>query len=189
MAEQDINPFASPLTEGEAVDPSVRLTGGGEPASRASRLGAQMIDGFLLLIVFVPLFMLFAGLIYPAEFGLEVLLDPDAPVDAAQSSGLFLEILSAVGAMACYLAINGYLIAKSGQTVGKKLLGIRVVGPEGTPPTFATYVGIRLMPFWIAGMLPGIGNFIGLVDALLIFRSSRRCLHDQIANTDVVKVA
>ena len=31
-----------------------------------------------------------------------------------------------------------------------------------------------------------IGNLISLVDILLIFRSSRQCLHDQLADTIVV---
>jgi len=36
-------------------------------------------------------------------------------------------------------------------------------------------------------LVPGIGQIYSIVDALLIFRQSRKCLHDNIADTIVVK--
>jgi hypothetical protein len=36
-------------------------------------------------------------------------------------------------------------------------------------------------------MIPFLGNFIALVDALAIFTSERRCLHDLVANTKVIE--
>jgi uncharacterized RDD family membrane protein YckC len=33
----------------------------------------------------------------------------------------------------------------------------------------------------------GLGNLIHLVDALLIFQPTRRCLHDLFADTHVIK--
>ena len=35
-------------------------------------------------------------------------------------------------------------------------------------------------------MVPFVGGLVSLVDALLIFRDDRRCLHDEIADTIVV---
>jgi uncharacterized RDD family membrane protein YckC len=32
-----------------------------------------------------------------------------------------------------------------------------------------------------------VGNFVGILDALFIFRSDRRCIHDLIAATRVVR--
>jgi len=47
---------------------------------------------------------------------------------------------------------------------------------------------LRILPVTIAGSIPylRIGNLISLVDILLIFRSSRQRLHDQLADTIVV---
>ena len=39
-----------------------------------------------------------------------------------------------------------------------------------------------------AQLIPVVGMFIPFVDALLIFRSSNQCLHDQIADTIVIDV-
>jgi hypothetical protein len=35
-------------------------------------------------------------------------------------------------------------------------------------------------------MIPGIGNLFSFADALLIFRSNRKCAHDEFAATKVV---
>ena len=39
---------------------------------------------------------------------------------------------------------------------------------------------------WILGQLPLVGGFIGLIDALLIFREEKNCLHDDLAGTRVI---
>ena len=40
----------------------------------------------------------------------------------------------------------------------------------------------------LIGAIPIAGGFINLVGILMIFRSSRRCLHDELAGTKVIKV-
>jgi hypothetical protein len=37
-------------------------------------------------------------------------------------------------------------------------------------------------------MIPFIGNFVNLADALFIFGEEHRCLHDHIAGTKVISV-
>ncbi len=87
-----------------------------------------------------------------------------------------------------FLAIHGRLLASHGQTVGKHLLGIRIARPDGSKPDFWRIVGLRYLVIWVLSLIAVIGPIFGLVDALLIFRSSRRCLHDNIADTIVVEV-
>ena len=41
-------------------------------------------------------------------------------------------------------------------------------------------------PWGLLGLVPLIGWLFALADALLIFRDSRKCLHDNIADTIVV---
>ena len=40
---------------------------------------------------------------------------------------------------------------------------------------------------WVLAAIPGIGNLYALIDVLCIFREDRRCLHDLIADTNVVE--
>ena len=61
------------------------------------------------------------------------------------------------------------------------------------PPFVTTAPSCKAVPAWktrapvaSAASIPVIGTVYGLLDVLLIFRASRRCLHDNIADTIVV---
>lgn len=81
--------------------------------------------------------------------------------------------------------VQCYLIATSGQSIAKRILRMRIVRQDGSPAKFVHGVLLRS---WLMTFLTQIIPFIGLVDALLIFGNERRCLHDRIASTDVIKV-
>lgn len=88
--------------------------------------------------------------------------------------------------LAAFLAINVWFM-KRGQTIGKWLLGLRIVSVDtGRPLPVGQLITRRYLPGWIAGLLPRIGGVYGLVNVLMIFREDRRCLHDVIAGTHVV---
>ena len=89
---------------------------------------------------------------------------------------------------ALFVLIQGYLLHTQGQTVGKKLLGLRIVRTNGERATLGRLLGLRYFVGWIIVMIPFAGALYGLVDCLMIFRDSRKCLHDNIADTIVVKV-
>lgn len=91
-----------------------------------------------------------------------------------------LAALVAVLGLVCYQV---YLLTVRGQTIGKRLLGIRVVRKDtGENGGFKTNVLLR-------GLVNGVLNFVPVyffADSLMIFRENRRCLHDYIAGTIVV---
>ena len=140
-------------------------------AGRGARLGAAIIDGVIAGIVSVPI-MFATGVWGRAMNGTLGIVDM-----------LLVQILG----IAVYLLIHGKLLASSGQTVGKKLVGVKIVDhqTEGLVP-LKKIVTHRLLPIWAATLVPVVGNILVLVDSLFIFRNDRRCLHDQIANTKVV---
>ena len=88
------------------------------------------------------------------------------------------------------------LVYKYGQTVGKKVMGIRVVRMDGSRVSFARFFFLRWLAVavisWIVSVVGAamhlhfLGNLVSLVDALLIFGAAHRCLHDYIADTQVV---
>ena len=71
------------------------------------------------------------------------------------------------------------LWALTGATVGKWLLGLRIVGPDGTPPT----IGRSLIRF-IGYGLSAIVFFLGYI--WVLFDDERRAWHDELAGTWVV---
>jgi uncharacterized RDD family membrane protein YckC len=85
-----------------------------------------------------------------------------------------------------YPLVHGWLLKTRGQTVGKWLLGIRIVRTDSSPAGLARLLLLRWLPVCLAGLLP-YGAWVPLLDVLLIFRASRRCLHDQLAGTVVIR--
>jgi uncharacterized RDD family membrane protein YckC len=161
----DDNRFAPPLAHVDDVVPA----GPGTLAGRGTRLGATLIDAVL------------AGLV----FGLLALVSPINVFKPNAGLGILL-VQNVVLGFILFLIVHGYLIATRGQTVGKALLKIRIVRSDGSPASFARIVGLRYLTTSVLAAIPVVGTIYGLVDVLLIFRASRRCLHDQIADTIVV---
>ncbi len=171
----NFNPYAPPTVD---VDQGLQL--GQEQyilAERGTRLGAVMIDGLLMLAAAAP-----AGIIlaFTAGFSGNMLGRSDSEL-------MFFGLLGVMGLMVfAFVIYQWYLIATTGQSLGKRWLGIQIVRVDGTPLNFVNGV---IMRSWVTSALsniPFLGGFISLVDALMIFGEERRCLHDQIAGTRVV---
>ena len=135
-----------------------------ELAGRGSRLVAAFIDGFVFLGMYV---FLFAGV------GLG-----SSDAAASVTSGLALVYFLAV------LVIQIWLLTVSGQTIGKKAMGIRIVKVDTEQNGgFVPNVLLRSVLNALISIIP----FYSLVDILFIFADDRRCLHDKIAGTKVVR--
>lgn len=162
--------------EGASFEPIEADTAGdsaGPPlAGRGTRLGAAILDTLIGLVISCPV-MMFTGYIDRA------MQQQVSPVEMA---------IYTMGGMVVYLLIHGYLLATQGQSVGKKLLGIRIVDYESNEILpFGKLVGLRLLPVWIVSAIP-FANCLALVDVLFIFGEERRCVHDLIAGSKVVQV-
>jgi len=89
--------------------------------------------------------------------------------------------LSVAGAVVLALATYATLAhALGGATLGKRLLRIRVVGPDGRPPSPARSAVRSLLAVISVGLL-------GLGFLLALFTRTGRALHDVLARTWVVK--
>lgn len=162
-------------TDGRFAPPQAHVEDVTEPsgpldlANRSSRFWAATIDGI------IAIFMIWlASRLTP--------WDPFHPKDTAA----FQPVNALIG-IVLYLAVHGYLLATRGQSIGKVLLKIRIVRVDGSPVPFPRLAGLRYAVPGLFQMVPTIGMFFSLIDCALIFRESRRTLHDQIAGTIVVK--
>lgn len=89
---------------------------------------------------------------------------------------------------ALFTAANGYLLTTAGQTIGKRWLEIRIVdAATGRVPSLARLLGLRYAVMEFVYQVPVVGGVLNLIDVLMIFRNDRRCLHDHLAGTKVVK--
>lgn len=170
MNEQ--NPYRSPEAQVMA------LPGDDDAmAGRGVRLGASLIDGVIVMIVFMPL--MYVGGYF------DVLMDA---LRQKQQVGFGFTMLWVLIGFAMVAAIQGYPLHATGQTWGKRVLKIKIVDLAGNKPPLLTLLSRRILPTHVAGAIPFIGGLLTLVDVLLIFRNDRRCAHDLIAGTKVVPV-
>jgi uncharacterized RDD family membrane protein YckC len=183
---QEPNPFAPPTTDIEAGGAAAAVAAAASDlATRWQRLGGALIDA-----------LLYAAATAPAYLGVSW----TAFVKASQTEKSPLLLYRMAGtwgivAGALLLAIsivNWTLLARRGQTLGKIAAGTRVVMLDGSAAPFGKIVGLRTWVFHLPNYIPGLNRAAGVlsvVDALFVYRADRRCLHDQLAGTKVVRVA
>jgi uncharacterized RDD family membrane protein YckC len=81
---------------------------------------------------------------------------------------------------------NVYLLATTGQSIGKSFIGTRIVTKEGGPVPVVLTLVLRTFAPLVVGFIPLVGNVFGLLDGLWVLGTQRRCLHDLMAGTIVV---
>lgn len=162
----DNNIYASP--ESDVVDNS---DGKSNLASRWKRFWASLLDGLTISVVTVPVMYFTGGF--------------DGISTGAQPS-LEYSLMVGVLGLVVFFAINTKLLINSGQTIGKKVLGIKIVDLEGKLPTLKDLILKRYSVYFIPGQIPVGGPIFSLLNILFIFGKQRRCIHDYAAGTKVV---
>lgn len=165
---QPVNPYAPPRTE--MVRPGASLAA--PLASLGQRFGAAMLDLLAGIVAMLPIF---------AASAMFENIDPESGEMPAAATGLVgLGMLLLVG-LSIY---NLVLLTTQGQTIGKKMLRIRISNylDDGNPG-FIKAVLLRIFVNGLLGFIP----FYGIVDVCFIFGDERRCIHDLIAGTRVVE--
>ena len=169
------NPYAAPAAVVDDVRAGDVLELESRKSSRGKRLGAALLDGLISLVWIVPILWAFIlGL--KSKHGFE----PSA----------FMGVLITVGVLLllAVFVVNCVLIHRHGQTIGKRVLDMSMVRTHGDRMGLVRYIFLRVLPVSLLGVIPFVGRFAWLVDALLIFGAERRCLHDLIADTIVIDV-
>ncbi len=95
--------------------------------------------------------------------------------------------------IAGYLLVNGWLLYRHGQTLGKRIMGLAIVRQsDGSKASLGRLVGVRALFFPLL-YLPigfaaiGAWALLPVVDNASILLRGRRCLHDFAAGTRVVR--
>ena len=166
----------------------------GPLASPWIRLGAAFIDGFIINLMMLPIVLLgtlvFMGMFVDVE-GLRAALaaaqtdDEKAYITGQIFGGMFLGYgLTSIIAGILPVTIYAIMVAKSGQTPGKKFCKVRIVRADTKQlPGFVKGVVIRS---WLGQLVYSIPP-VGLIGVLLIFGAKRQTLCDMMAGTIVVE--
>ena len=136
----------------------------GNLASIGRRWAALLVDRFLFVFIAV-------GLIVMA-----IVVTPDKPEDPR----VVAMVVIVVGTYAAYVTYDALMIRRSGQTLGKRLLKIRVVRADGQPVGTGQAWG-RALTRGVAVHLLSLVNY-----GPSLFTRDKTCVHDLLAGTRVV---
>lgn len=153
-----------------------------EKATRLSRLGAVLLDSLIFGIPFIPSYAVAFRAMVPGRTNVQNYF---AFWAAMASSGPLFYIGLLINLV--LLAIMIVLVYRNGQTIGKKLLGIKVARTDGSRASLARIFWLRNVVNGVITMVPFLGPLYALVDACMIFGEQRRCCHDYIADTIVIR--
>lgn len=173
---------AAPPIVGAAADSDSDSDSDPELADRLTRLGAWFLDNVLAFLCCLP------GMLIVGFSVISTLLLGRGDVAEVMSARFLLGwMLLAIGGLVL-LVVQVWMLSTRGQTVGKRLLGIRIVRFEDrSTPGFMHAFLLRAVVPGLIGMIPYLGFIFSIVDICFIFRADRRCIHDFIAGTKVVK--
>lgn len=143
-------------------------------ASRWVRLGAVLIDGVVGILLSLPLMFYF---------------DIWSLAESGDSLPISIMVVLFIWGVSTFVAVNYWLLNNKGQTVGKWLTGISIVGIDGNRKSGTHLLIYRYLPLWLLVQVPLIGNLVSIIDGVFIFREDRRCIHDLIAGTKVIDPA
>ena len=168
LALASTNPYAAPA---ETASGGIDYAQQHNLASRPLRLAGEIIDWALYGLSTIPAVGVFGY------------------ADAQNN-----DALSGIGALLLFGGlilvglVNWILISVSGQSLAKRLLGMRIVKTDGQLPGFLHGVLLRS---WVLSLICAcypIGIIVYVIDGLFVFGVKRQCLHDLIANTLVANV-
>ena len=143
----------------------------GPLASRWARLFGSIVDSLIMGLVMLPI-MYFTGYF-------------DGFADGNQPSLVHAFALGLAGCLA-FVLINWHFLKTSGQTIGKKALGTKIVTDTDQLPDTPTLLK-RYGVYFGLSMVPIIGSILSLLNIVFIFGGEKKCLHDRAAVTKVVK--
>ncbi|MBS1834556.1 MAG: RDD family protein [Acidobacteria bacterium] len=145
----------------------------------ASAVGPRRYGGFWIRFVAIlidGLILGIAGALISFPVQLAVGAISDNPMSLIAISGL-LQLVQMAGA-AAYM---GYFLSTKGATIGKQVMGLKVIRSDGSPITFQRGVG-RYFASMVSALILGLGYIIAAFDA------EKRTLHDYICDTRVISI-
>jgi uncharacterized RDD family membrane protein YckC len=164
-------------------------------ADRGTRLLARFIDWVIEFVCAIP-----GAMILGPEFvklAISVAQGNEPDIEQLDYQRLALGVAVLAAGWLALLAVQVWMLATRGQSIGKRITRIRIVRVEdGSNPGFVHAWVMRELLITAIGIALGMIPFLGLllrpafhiVDWCLIFRDNQSCLHDQMAKTKVVKV-
>ncbi len=138
-------------------------------ASRGDRIVARLLDSALVVMLCVIIY-------FPNYLYLNISEDVETGV-----------AVIATAVVIFFYVYQIYLLTTTGQTVGKRLVKIRVV--KNDTETVAGFTKNVLIRELLSDVIDVVIPIYGLANIAFLFGKEKRCLHDRLAGTKVVDVS
>jgi uncharacterized RDD family membrane protein YckC len=181
------NPYEAPRAE---LEPAPLPEPASTPATRKRRLGAVLLDGLL--------YMLAQRILYLGGLRQHAIAAGGNVIELYLRSGPWGYATGT--AVLALTVLQWWLIAVRGQSLGKILVGTRIVRLDGRRVDFVHGVVLRSWPLELPALLLPLLGFtvktipywvvaaVLTIDDLFIFGAQKRCLHDRVADTKVIRL-
>ncbi len=157
------------------------LPEGAEYASWASRAGAALLDGLVVSALLVPILVVFGVVDAVTEHPPP---DPDGTEHASDIASAVLLLL--LFGQLCFWAWNCWRAGSRGQSLGKRWVGIHLVGDRsGRPPGGWAGLGKAVLRGILTGATLGLYGLLTVLWPLWDVR--RQTLDDKLVNTVVLR--
>lgn len=164
------NPYAPPQAEvsDEPFPPSTQR------AAPGRRLSAVILDVLFLFCAILPSVI-------------AVGLERSARLHDGEMAATIGGVVSLIG-LVVWLIWSLVLLHQGGQTLGKRVLRIRIVRSNGGRASLPRLILLRYLVSIVLLSLPNYGMLCFLCDSALVLGKARQCLHDRTADTIVVSL-
>lgn len=170
---------------------------GGVPlAGPGWRFLARLIDGFIVSLIATPLtvpiylalFKHFVAKVKAAEDAAQAGAGAPPP-NVIDGTTIKLELLLLGAVVLVSLLYEVPQLARWGQTLGKRVCGVRVVRQDGAPRLGFGSAILRWLGTNAGVLVPFAGGIYGMIDSLWLLwdKPWQQCLHDKFAKTVVVR--
>ena len=140
-------------------------------ASRGQRLGAAILDALISMIWTIPLGLAFG--IWSAAFRHQAV---------PYGNSLLVTLLGFI----LFAAVNAHFLRANGQTIGKKLVGIRIVTLDYAVPDLKRILLLRYGTMWGVSIIPGSGG-CSASSMFSLFSCAAPLRHHHISATKVAR--
>ncbi|HEX2854637.1 MAG TPA: RDD family protein [Opitutaceae bacterium] len=187
----DFSEFGGAIILPPLIGRAAEIAGGGALAGHGARIGAALLNAFLYFLGVLPGSIKLTGHLLKQNPDMTQRGIPNLSQLDLTGVGPF--IAYAWAGILTVVVIQLILLTLRGQNLGKLVFGARVVlASDGSPAGFFRAGLLRfLLPVMLIFILNHVHILLGalflFVDLCFMFGEPRRCLHDLVAGTKVVK--
>ena len=173
------NPYSAPNADVQQPPVYNSISGPHNYAPLGERFLGSFIDGLIMGVIAVLAYVVMIQLLISESMENSGFVGKIAELDEIEATVIVLVMTTT--------CIGGQrpFWQRSSKSIGKKVMKTQIVNLDGT---HANIVTIAFKRFLVISML-GLAPWVGIIDALLIFRKDRNCLHDDMAKTCVIRLA